>query len=746
MTRSTPLPRPRRPRLVPALVAGAALTAGFSTAPALAQVPAHLQPAITETEAEGGFGTLGGFAYSPGEDAFYTVLYGSGLGIRRIEAGVSAENYVTPNPQQLFARSTDVLAGETDADDFSFTLPFDMMLNVAPVTIDFGSEVGGSDNTPVGSITYQPGELGYIIDAGSEVRDINGTGDTLYAATKRVYTYDLRPIVPGPTPDAGLPDLNTATNGLGTTIGAYDQVDWNDALRPLVSEADLQIAAGYTVGPDNETNFGRQAAWSSDGQSIYALDTGNETGGIFKISATTGDVVQMYRELETAVSGGNVKSEPTVIHSSVRDLGGGSGDQVFFDGTSENGNAGGISFIVDDGTPGLKTAQVALDGAEFSALINDTASLDALANDSQGNLYFYDRSTSGIFKYDTEGRVAAIANHAQIDVLNASQDGSYRNSGAIQKFEVYEDGGDTTLFYRSDNSYVARIDVPDMIADFNGDQVYDAADVAFFKQQFDREVNSSNEIAPGDSGYLDYLAADLNSSAVLSSSDGSLDEDAVDGFDLTTVRQFIDLRAGDTDWDFTVDADDFDTFKAGFNPTATQATFFEGNFDYAQDGDVDIADFAALKSNFGDTYDIDPLNNVAVASETVVEADPGTLVLSVGYYGDVYLVGDSVLFDSIQIVGSEESLLDENFIPVDGLGNPLTGDGYVADMTLGSGVNLTGSIFLGDLYSDYGVQDWTFTYNGSTLGTVVFNVPEPASALLLAGALGLMAGRRGVRR
>lgn len=709
--------------------ARAAILAGLvclapTVQPVQAAAPDHMHIRVTEADAEGGLGTIGSYTYDPASDTYWTVLFGSGLGVRKIDTS-GADTYIPPSILERFTRASDVPGGVTDADFSGTSLSSGILLNPAPVTIDYGNELD-ANNQPIGQVTYQPGELAYITDGLSRVSD--GSGNYRFDLTKRVYTYDLRKVGTTNAGGVGTPDRNNAQDGVGGIMGAYNQVDWNDVYHVLATEEDLRDVAGYSQTASSGSNFGRQAAFATDGQNLYTVDSGTNTGGIFKINASTGAVSRLHEE----TGSGNIISEPAVLHTNVRQLGTGTGDQVLFDGTGANGNDGAILYVLDDGTPGVKTPEVAVSASFITSITDTQADVRSIATDSAGNIYYWDSGADGLFKYDTHGRLAALVNTVQLTAFNAEQDGDHRDSGGMLRLQVVEQAGQTTVLYRGDNSFVAGVDVK-TIGDFNNDAAIDAQDTQFFIQQF----NAAAPAPAAAADYLNYAKADLNSRGeVVGSSggyDGTITNDAVDNSDLRTLRQFINLKPGDTDWDFDIDIADFATLKNNFNPVATDASFFEGNFDYETDGDVDIADFAALKANFNPAkYESDPLA-VANASFGVLglPAELAELILEIDEQGFAELVGNNITFDSIQIVADALSLLEGNYIPV-GLGNPVTGDSYIADFTLGAGINLDGRIALGQIYdASLDLRDVVFTYNGNVNGQVNY-IPEPATFALLA--------------
>jgi len=721
-----------------AVVAAMSVTAGS----AMAAAPDFMSIVVPQSQILNGEADIGAFAYDPTSGDFWVALFSGGTGIRHIDPNVSNEFYATDTNFLQFFFSSDPTAGVTNIQDYSTTstLTSAVQLNPAAITIDYGDELDANGN-PIGEVTYQPGELAYIVEAANEI--LHPASGTYYPErTKRIFTFDLREVGSSDT-SVGVPDRNNAQNGSSTptVIGAYNTVDWNDVFHPLVSEQDIREAAGSTSTGVNGTNFGRQVSFSSDGQYLYAADTstGNGTAGIYKINAATGEVVQIHNQTQIA--------ETAVMHTSVRELvaGSGSGDQIIIQGNSSNGNAGGLSMLLDDGTPGLKNATTVISGAEATALLGGTMSasfIDVLGKD----IYYYDGSRGGLFRYDEHGRIVALAVRAHMTALNQTEDGVYGDSGGMVRLQVYNEGGQINVYYRADNKHIAKVAVSAFQpGDFDKDGNYDAADTAFFITQFNR----TTQPGAADADYFTYLTADLaGSGSNVNSSTGALTNDAVDRYDLNVLRQFINLRDGDTDWNFKVDLADYVTLKNNFNPTATDKTFFQGNFDYNDDGNVDLGDYLALKANFNPTYEYEHDALLADVLPTVSPLDvpAGELLLRIFLDGNAELEGNNTTFDGIQIVGTAETILEVNFSDIPGH-EEIVGDDFLAAITAGSGYTLTGTLAIGQIYNNLGLNgaDLQFSYgSGGSLvvGNIEFVVPEPASLGLLALGGLVLAGRR----
>src|SRR5690606_8103503 len=128
------------------------------------------------------------------------------------------------------------------------------------------------------------------------------------------------------------------------TIGAEGVADWNDVFHTLATAQDFYDV----VGEPYTANIGRQFAFSSDGQSVYFTDTNADV--LWKMNAATG-------ALTAAFQTGGSNTEPAVVHSSIRNFGAGTGDQILLEG--KNFNVGGINFVVDNGS-GVFTEHVLL--------------------------------------------------------------------------------------------------------------------------------------------------------------------------------------------------------------------------------------------------------------------------------------------------------------------------------------------------------------------------------------------------
>ena len=279
-------------------------------------------------------------------------------GIRKVEFDGNQwqnERHVFATEMRIYYRSTDVAGGIEGDLQISGNLggtPANFLLNPAPLTIEIptGPQTPGTTQT----VTYQPGELAFFTDAQGLLAPVGG--GQVFEATKRLTRYDLRKTQ---TPTTVEPDFGNYFNE-GQQAGFLGNTDWNDVFTQVISEQDIRDAAGATNGGDN---FGRSFAWSSDGQSIYAVDAGTNTGGIYKIDATqTGSITRLRTDLTSASDPDRgltvvtrILGEPAVLSTSVLDLdptSGAVGDQIVVPGTGDGGNVGGVNVYTDAGLPG----------------------------------------------------------------------------------------------------------------------------------------------------------------------------------------------------------------------------------------------------------------------------------------------------------------------------------------------------------------------------------------------------------
>lgn len=579
-------------------------------------------------------GTPANYTYDPLTDTYYVGIFGATQGLRRVfrdnpgdpwqtDVYVESSTGSTPSDMLRFIRSSDVSGGLVDADDAGSSTMGGMLLN--PTALTFKVDAPANYNESMGygpvdgngqiSVTYAPGTLAFINDGGLPVEDSSNGDQIRFDWTKKFYRWDLREIGSATSVQ---PDYDTGTSGdpgnpnPGGLFGAYGQTDWNDALSVVLTEAALRDAyfaagsPGGTLEADNsDDNLLRQFAWSSDGQSIYAVDSGTIVGGIYKVSATQGTAQLLYAE----PGGGNMIAEPTVVNTSVLDFGAGAGagDQILFDGGPLNGNPGGISYIVDNGTSA--SGPVALfHGARYAAQMpfgNDDGRVMALTSDSTGNVYYYDAEAFGIFRLDEYGRISNIMSQSESYEVAHSEDGNRSSGGGFLRLQTREDVTGTYVTYRGDNSFIAAVQVFDP-ADINKDGLRTQADRDMFIAQHrktllgDVPVIDNGNMQP----FLDYLAADISGDATTNSTDTGLERPAVDNMDTLLFFQHLNQQAGDLNLDGEVTQAEIDAVTGNLG---IQGSWFQGDFN--RDGAVTQADVDMIAGT--GVYDIDAVEPVA---------------------------------------------------------------------------------------------------------------------------------------
>ncbi|TWU25971.1 hypothetical protein [Bythopirellula polymerisocia] len=555
----------------------------------------------------------------------------------------SADPHVLDEDFAFFYRSVDLASGIADASLGGPALgtPASFLLNPAPLTLTIPTGSGGTMQR-----IYQPGELAFVSDAMGVIAEQNGT--PILSATKKIFRYDLRKVH---NPDFGVdgtttqqPDYANATitNGVNTIqFGASGVTDFNDAFAVVMSEQDMQdaVAASLTAdfnknkvvegldlqiwqanygsaatGTTGDTdadgdadgrdfltwqrqlglkdggsdNFGRSFAWSSDGQSIYAVDAGSNTGGIYRIDATQQVAARrIWIDTKSDDFSSRINSEPAVIHTSARDFDPANpavGDQIIVEGSLTGGNEGGVNVYLDTGALTVTDPLHLFSEADFRGFaeyIGDSSpQYLSLTTDQVGNLYFHEIQTDGVFVYDTQGRFAKIASEAEhnefqlangVGVNDTVLDLQVRTSN-IPGFTVNE------VIYTDDT-----LDAPVGIlayktGDFDRDNDLDASDFALFASALGTR---------GAPAALENYKFDLNGNAVLAFdtedqrfehvSNGPV---VVDWKDVKILQQFADIKNGDANFDGAVDFLDLDIMSLNYYTISGQTaeTWIDGDF------------------------------------------------------------------------------------------------------------------------------------------------------------------------
>ncbi len=608
----------------------AVFTSAIMLANAFTSVSAQDQLVQYFTGATAGVGNLGATTFDANGD-FWVIsndTFGGPVPIPRLSKvennGTSwnAIPHALDEDMRFFYRSDDGPAGFTNPlwGGPTYGTPNSFLLNPQPLTVAVETPTG------IQNINYGAGELAFITDAMSQLSDENSVAQ--YQHTKKVWRYDLRKVdnpnpfgvaISGPTSQQ--PDFNTASNGDGTdpfdvVFGSFGLTDWNDAFTQVISEQDIRTAAGGVAGSDN---FGRSFAWSSDGQSIYAIDAGSNTGGIYKIDATQVGVVERIRadtNSNTDLGTSRIISEPAVVSTSVRDFDTSSaavGDQIIVMGSNDGGNQGGLNAYIDTGAPGeladpavIFTSETFRQFADYYA--GSQPQYTSITADPQGNLYFSESRTDGVFRYDTEGRLVKLLNEREHNLyqiaagLNANDtvlDLQYRTSTG-PGFEVGE------LIY-TDDAFDTPIGIYTYkIGDFDRDNDVDDDDLSLFGAAIGtRNTAADDANVRFDLNGNEVASRDLDNEGLPIIRHESGQGVVVDWRDVKILQQFVEFPNGDTNFDMTLDFVDLDVMDANYFTTGqTDATWILGDFasidtDYIFDAvdvnlvnEIDLAVFA----------------------------------------------------------------------------------------------------------------------------------------------------------
>lgn len=478
----------------------------------MAQMPDNLTTVAPQAHVRPDSGALGCFRYNPSDGKIYIGLFGAAKSLRVYDPATNTSSeYVDQSTLNGWSRASDVPGGIFDSIDAGYTNPSGMMFNPVPITLEWTNPQTGLPE----QIVYPANTLAYVIDGGGEV--IDSSAYTLrFDWTKRMWRWDLREAW---TPTTIGPDYATAQNGVGVTVGAYNQADWNDIFSVVFTQQDINNLTGSTSTFDN---LARQFAWAADGSAIYFVDRleSDVHGGIYKVDPTTGAVSILWRSpLGTEENPlYNPICEPGIVHTSVLDLTGGAytGQQILFDGLDgdgTNGGAGnysGMSYIVDTGS-GIEGPFEVYDLERYSRFaewngprrrrlgdengndvnpqpIDSPRLYSIVVDDNDGNIYFYDSGNDqSIWRYDTEGRFVCLKTKFQHIAYNQAV-GSTSTTGISMRLQMrtvdYDNGSSVfqvpQILFMSSGTY----DIPGLYVfkpgDFDRDDDLDQDDVDDF--------------------------------------------------------------------------------------------------------------------------------------------------------------------------------------------------------------------------------------------------------------------------
>lgn len=545
---------------------GIALAMATSTA-AYGQVD-NVQQIVTQLQATGGAGGAGGIiysvAYNPATDTAYTSSLAAADFTQRIRriTNVSTAPVATTviNDTQL---NTWLQLGENRQGG---GIPQGLVFN--PVAIGAIPAYGNLWIADLADIT--------AIAAGAADSNSNNVPEL----DARFYRYNLQNV---PTSEPTL----------------YQNV--SQVLTPLVSKADIQIAAG--IGTSMLTNnSARRPAFSPDGNWLYIQDAGGNSGvhGIYRVHPTTpGSVVRLSTPATL-----NVSSEIGVAKV-------GSLDRIYYR-SSTNTNA--LTYVDHDPVANTTTSEtVALSLSDLQTFLQTGTSpfVTSVVPDGSGNVFVNmatgtDASSLGwMLRLDSQGRLLKVTTRAER--ANALGMGVGSVSSAMRSMQPYaythpSAGSITRVF--NDEGVWNGLSVVDVFkpADFNRDGLENSADMTLFKSKL---------TANGFPSVITDARYDMNGNG------------AIDYKDVKILQSFYGFRDGDADLDKKVNTTDFNYLAGNFG-MGSNARWIEG--DFSGNGSIDSSDFAILAANYG----LAPLSGAVLG--TVVPEPGGIGLLMIGSF------------------------------------------------------------------------------------------------------------------
>lgn len=520
------------PNLRDAFAAVSVLSLSVAGAPiAQAQIDT-LVTVVPEVHATGG-NAIGGVAYNPITDEMFVSAFGPGGGVRKIEnvSGTQTSvQMISEGQLQLYYR-------DGDPNRSVIFVPMSGML---------------FNPKPIGSIGAH--EQIWAVDASKTRFPFSNTIDP--DATKQVFRYNTQAIgtLGSPPPPFG---------------------DARDVMTTLVTLADMQAQIGQSGTSDN---IGRQFAWSSDGQSIYFVNSSAQFEGIWRVTDLdgTGSV--------SRISDVRINVEPGVIG-----LGGGV-DRIIIRGSDETGNIGGLDYIDFDTVSGTAGAPgILLSAAEFDAFLDRPLTAGApttfsITTDEAGNIYFNDTNGSNggtrtVTRLDPEGRLVKVVSYEERQRFIDAPPNANPNTLRMQIREVNHPtaGPISQLLYAENRTNSVTGVYLFEVGDFDRDGQVTANDLAMFGSAL------TTRHTPIDPDQFEQLTRfDLNGNG------------SVDWKDVKILQTFLEFPDGDTDFDGVVDDTDLAVLQA--NLGSSDATWIHG--DFTGDDRVTLYDAYTLFRNY----------------------------------------------------------------------------------------------------------------------------------------------------
>ncbi|HYE20673.1 MAG TPA: PEP-CTERM sorting domain-containing protein [Tepidisphaeraceae bacterium] len=473
---------------------------------------------------------LSSFGYDPTTDTMYTTSFGASGKVRRISnvGGAQVVTTMVSEAQiQLYYRDGDGDRGVSNPTQSG------LVLNPLPV----GAAPAYS--------------FGVISDIANT--RFPASSDVDSSVTKRLYRYNLQQ-----PPSGG---------------------DGRDVFTTLMT---LGQTAALSGNPTSTTSdFGRQGAFSLDGQSFYSIDgsTSNGIGGLYKTDLATGTTTKV-------MTSPDINTEPAVVANP------GGGERILFRGMAATGNAGGVSYVVNNGAT-TGAPQVLLSAATLNSFFERTtgaSDVRAMSTDAAGNVYMFDTTSGSLLRLDPQGRLSKVLTKNERFAFRDQRGNTDNvNTNIIRqqpRTVTHATAGQVTevLYMESSpQSFVAGV-YAFAPGDFDRDGLLTATDVALFKPAL-KTRGTTQALAGG-------FKFDMNGPTTST----QLTTTVVDWKDVKLVQPFFDFGDGDVDINGIVDFTDFQILQNNFGTTGVN-TWLQGDLD--GDNDVDFTDFQYLQNSFG---------------------------------------------------------------------------------------------------------------------------------------------------
>ena len=427
---------------------------------------------------------------------------------------------------------------------------------------------GVSTASPLSEVLVSDSQWQYWFRGGNTARSGQPAvqGLAFNADRTAVYLTDQSPVTNTAASDGNTLRNNQANKvayawNLGAALPANDLTAAGNVLSSVMTRADYATAAGLANPNTTTTNpLVSQPALAGDG-SLYMLDASAGYGGIWKLGTTGGSTPQRI------VGPGFSKTEISARPLSA------SADRIFVPQSATTATPG-IGYVDHDHVAGTTSPYTQiLSGADINTFIGGPStveySINAIANDAVGNLYFdvsggnVNEGTrrSAVLRLDPQGRLVKTLGYGEKRTFFGSatttttklqfRDSTFNGPGGPVNLPqlLFADTA-------SSGAYVggAWLFEP---GDFDRDGARDADDAALFGAALQPVGQTTNLPA--------RFKFDLNGAANTDTSNAATQQVVgVDHADVKVFQDFYGFADGDADFDLSLDFDDLTTLSANY--------------------------------------------------------------------------------------------------------------------------------------------------------------------------------------